>query len=169
MVTRTLKRKVKRPSAQPGNAARPAAAAKKSAGGKAARPARAAAVPAKAKPKQAEISRSGGGKVRVARAVQFQQCEGWEMIDVADGIAVHDGAFKCVHHLNHTAAIVFILCKQPISLNVLCSVFREEFGLKAAPKAELREIISQMEKTKLLRPVQPGRAKARAAREARKS
>jgi hypothetical protein len=47
-------------------------------------------------------------------------------------------------------------------------VFREEFGLKTAPKAELRKIIAQMEASGLLRTVQPGAAKAAGARPARK-
>jgi len=122
----------------------------------------------KSGPKQSKISRSAKGKAPVASAVRYRQVAGWEVVDVADGIAVHDGAFKSVHYLNHTAAIVFILCKQPIGLNVLCAVFREEFGLKAAPRAELKKIIAQMEGAGLLCTSPPDAGEAAGARPTRK-
>jgi hypothetical protein len=172
MAARTLKRSVKRRSAESVSAVLSATAAKKSADSKSARPARTALASSKtkpnSKPKQAKISGSARSKAPVSRTVLYCQSDGWDVIDVANGIAVHDSAFKSVHYLNHTAAIVFLLCKQPIGLDVLCAVFREEFGLKTAPKAEIRKIIAQMEVSGLLRTVQPGAVKADGAGPARK-
>lgn len=164
MAARTTKLNVKRRSAEARSAARPAKTPQKGAGGKSGRTALAPAASAKAKPKPAKIGRSTAGKSPVERTVQYRQAGGWEVIDVADGIAVHDGAFNSVHYLNHTAAIVFLLCAEPIGFDVLCTVFREEFGLKTAPRAELRKIIAQMEASGLLSAVNTGVAKAPGAR-----
>jgi hypothetical protein len=147
------KRSAKRLPPQPASAARSAKDKRKTAGaappGKTAAPG--ATVATKKKP--AKVNRPRAAKPARNGTVRYQQSDGWEVIDVADGIAVHDGAFKTVHYLNHTAAIVFLLCKQPLDLDVLCAVFREEFGLKRAPKTEIRGILAQMETSGLLQTV----------------
>jgi hypothetical protein len=153
MAARTVNRSAKRGSARrPGRSAG-IKAGKKATGGKALRPVRASdksKAPAKKAPAKT-TRRPAEGSTPGKPSTQYIQNKGWDVIDVADGIAVYDDKFGTVHYLNHTAAVVFLLCKQPVGLDVLCTVFQEEFGLKTAPKAELRKIIAEMQKTGLLR------------------
>lgn len=102
-------------------------------------------------------------------ATLYLQSAGWEIVDVVDGIALYDDKFKTVHYLNHTAAMVFLLCKRPVGLDVLSAVFQEEFSLKTAPKAELRKLLGEMQKTGLLRVAEPENAKAARVRPVRKT
>ena len=102
-------------------------------------------------------------------ATLYLQSAGWEIVDVVDGIALYDDKFKTVHYLNHTAAMVFLLCKRPVGLDVLSAVFQEEFSLKTAPKAELRKLLGEMQKTGLLRVAEPENVKAARVRPVRKT
>lgn len=110
-------------------------------------------------------SKSG---LAVKSSAQYVQGEGWEVVDVVDGIAVYDKEFKTVHYLNHTAAMVFLLCKRPVGFDVLSAVFQEEFELKTAPKAQLRKLVDEMQQTGLLREAGPEDVQATRARPARK-
>ena len=87
---------------------------------------------------------------RSVHATHFQQTQGWEVVDVVDGIAIYDDGFKSVHYLNHTAAIVFLLCKTPATMDMMCSVICEEFKLRTRPVKELKAILDQMIKAGLL-------------------
>ena len=87
---------------------------------------------------------------RPARSVFYQQSDGWTTIDVQDGVAVHDSQFAKVHYLNHTAAAVFLLCKEPISVELISTIMREEFKLKASPKKSVQSVNGEMLKSGLL-------------------
>lgn len=102
-------------------------------------------------------------------SARYVQGEGWEVVDVVDGIAVYDEKFKTVHYLNHTAAVVFLLCKSPVGFDVLSAVFQEEFELKTAPKAQLRKLLGEMQQTGLIREAGPEDVRATRARSVRKS
>lgn len=84
-------------------------------------------------------------------AVVLEQVEGWTVVDVTDGIAVHDSKFSGVHYLNHTAAAMYLLCSEPISLPVMSTILREEFGLSRDPESEIMNTIEQMIRIGLIR------------------
>ena len=97
-----------------------------------------------------------------SKDLSYCQTSGWEFADVVDGLAIYDSAFKTVHYLNHTAAAVFLLCKDPVGVDVMEAVLREEFQLKTAPSRELHDVLDQMVKAGLLRQLtqrQPSRSK----------
>lgn len=87
---------------------------------------------------------------RPARSISYQQSDGWTTIDVQDGVAVHDSQFEKVHYLNHTAAAIFFLCKEPISIELISTIMQEEFRLKASPKKSVQSVIGEMLKSGLL-------------------
>ena len=87
----------------------------------------------------------------VAGAIMLEQVDGWNVVDVADGIAVHDSSFTGVHYLNHTAAAMYLLCKEPISLLVMSTILREEFGLDRDPGSEIEKTVEEMIRIGLIR------------------
>ncbi len=86
-----------------------------------------------------------------AVAIMLEQVEGWAVVDVVDGIAVHDPHFKRVHYLNHTGAAIYLLCKEPISLSVIITILREEFGLDRDPGSEIQRTVEDMMRIGLIR------------------
>lgn len=83
--------------------------------------------------------------------VVLEQVPEWNVVDVAEGIAVHDSRFTRVHYLNHTAAAIYLLCKEPISFSTINTILREEFGLKRDPKTDILSTIEEMIRIGLIR------------------
>jgi hypothetical protein len=122
-------------------------------------PSRRAKTGAAPRPSSGKATGKGGGPPG-ENGRRYCQRAGWDVIDVADGIAVHDAAFKTVHYLNHSAAVVFLLCKEPMSLAVIAAIFREEFELDKEPLTELRRILAAMKTTGLIEVVKKDAAEA---------
>lgn len=95
-------------------------------------------------------ARSAGGEGKSA-AVVYEQVKGWNVVDVTDGIAVHDSQFSGVHYLNHTAAAIYLLCSEPISVQMMSTIMREEFGLTRDPESEVTTTLEQMIRIGLIR------------------
>jgi hypothetical protein len=100
--------------------------------------------------KSAGHAKAAAGKA-AAMAIMLEQVGGWTVVDVADGIAVHDSHFKGVHYLNHTAAAIYLLCKEPIGLSVVSTILREEFGLDRDPASEIERTVAEMMRIGLIR------------------
>lgn len=90
-------------------------------------------------------SRSGKGGAYIEQAGE------WQVIDVHDGVALHDPALKTVHYLNHIAAAVFLLSKQPIAISTVSAIIQEQYELDASPEAAIRKTVKEMIRAGLLR------------------
>lgn len=81
----------------------------------------------------------------------LEQAGEWQVIDTHDGVALHDPAFKTVHYLNHIAAAVFLLSKQPIAIATVSAIIQEQYELDASPEAAIRKTVNEMIRAGLLR------------------
>jgi hypothetical protein len=86
-----------------------------------------------------------------AESIYLEHVEGWSVEDVSDGIAVHDSTFSSVHHLNNTAAAIYLLCRDTISLSVILTILREEVGIIPDSNGEIVSVIEGMVRIGLLR------------------
>lgn len=102
---------------------------------------------------KSKVRQPGSKKVATTTKVTtplLMQAVGWHVMDVEDGIALHNSQFKSVHYLNHTAAAIYLLCKEHIDVTSLATILREEFGLKRSPEPEVQRIVDAMVQQGLL-------------------
>ncbi|WP_395661561.1 PqqD family protein [Aestuariivirga sp.] len=90
-------------------------------------------------------SRSGKGEAYIEQAGE------WQVIDIHDGIALHDTANTTMHYLNHIAAAVFLLCKQSIAITTVSAIIQEQYELDASPEAAIRKTVNEMMRVGLLK------------------
>jgi hypothetical protein len=83
--------------------------------------------------------------------VYIEQAGEWQVIDVHDGVTLHDPAFKTIHYLNHIAAAVFLLCKQSIDIATVSAIIQEQYELDASPEAAIRKTVNDMIRAGLLK------------------
>ena len=93
-------------------------------------------------------------------ASYIHQTPGLKIVEVSDGIAVHDSEFTTVHYLNHTAAAIFLLCGDPITPEKIWTVMKEEFDLNAGQQAEIKQAIADMKAAGIIQEVQPATKRA---------
>ncbi len=79
------------------------------------------------------------------------QSESWVMIEVPEGIAIHDEGFRNVHYLNSTAAAIYLLCEKPITQDALVKSITELFVLSPAEQPGIREFIGSLLKIQVLK------------------
>jgi hypothetical protein len=100
----------------------------------------------------------------VSGATFLQQVPGWIAVDVEDGIAVYASDFKTVHYFNHTAAAIFYLCKEPVSIGILSRIMQEEFNLKTSPEQAIHNTVQEMLRKGLVNVVREAKVKKVASR-----
>jgi len=68
-------------------------------------------------------------------------------------MAVHDEMFHKVHYLNHIAAAIFLLFKEPMSIETVITIVMEEYALESNPSTAMQSAIEEMLQAGLLRKV----------------
>jgi hypothetical protein len=101
-----------------------------------------------------ELRTRGVNKIRSGASALLQQTGGWQVVDIANGIAIHDAQFKSVHYLNHTAAAIFLLCQKPISEQDIVLILAEEFDLQPAQKGDIMQAVETMKRVGVIAELQ---------------
>jgi hypothetical protein len=74
----------------------------------------------------------------------YQCIEGLDVHEAEDGLVVFNPATDSVHHLNHTAGVIFELCSEPVSLDKLSKAVAELYELEQAPIEEIVTGLNQL-------------------------
>jgi hypothetical protein len=79
--------------------------------------------------------------------MHYLQADGLDAHEADDGLVVFNAATDSVHHLNHTAGVIFELCGNPLSLEQLTDLVGKLYGLEDSPaedvEAGLRQLIEE--------------------------
>ena len=67
----------------------------------------------------------------------YQCLEGLDVHEAEDGLVVFNPVTDSVHHLNHTAGVLFELCAEPVTLDKLSALVAELYELEQAPMEEI--------------------------------
>jgi lipopolysaccharide cholinephosphotransferase len=78
------------------------------------------------------------------RSPQLQQAEGLELHEIDDGLIVYQQDPPRVHHLNHTAALVFALCTGESTIDEIVGHMQLGYELPSAPVAEVNACIERL-------------------------
>ncbi len=77
----------------------------------------------------------------------FKPVEGLDVHETEDGLIVFNPATDRVHHLNHTAGAVFVLCDGKKTASQLAQAVGELFGLSEQPtegvSSALQELVGE--------------------------
>jgi coenzyme PQQ synthesis protein D (PqqD) len=74
-----------------------------------------------------------------ADQVHYVNAEGLDVHEADDGLVVFKAATDSVHHLNHTAGVIFELCRNTVSLQQLIKLVSELYGQTEEATAEAVE------------------------------
>jgi len=80
--------------------------------------------------------------------VRYVQTDGLDVHEADDGLVVFNAATDSVHHLNHTAGVIFELCANPVSLQQLVGLVGDLYALADQPPADavesgLRQLVDE--------------------------
>ena len=75
---------------------------------------------------------------------------GLDVNEVPDGLVIYDGDRDRVHYLNHTAALVFLLCTGDNSEDAIADHVGTAWGLDGPPGAETRTCLDDLRREGLL-------------------
>ncbi|MGF1503414.1 MAG: PqqD family protein [Paracoccaceae bacterium] len=81
--------------------------------------------------------------------------EQFELTQIDDGFIIYDATRDRVHHLNPTAALVFALADGESTTERISELVQAQFGLDAAPTAEVAEILARFSEERLVEAVKP--------------
>ena len=70
--------------------------------------------------------------------------------ETEDGLVIYEESDDKVHHLNHTAAVIFELCDGTRDEIAIADEVAELFGLSAPPLAETRSCLEELEREGLV-------------------
>lgn len=76
---------------------------------------------------------------------------GLDISETADGLVVYQAATDTVHHLNHTAAVVFGLCDGAKDVAAITSEVAALFSLDEPPVADVAGCIAELTELGLIR------------------
>ena len=71
------------------------------------------------------------------------QVDGLDLTPVDDGFIIYEKEGDRVHYLNHTAALVLLLCNGKTSVEEMIGMVQRQFELDEAPDHEVRDILVQ--------------------------
>jgi hypothetical protein len=71
------------------------------------------------------------------------QVDGLDLTPVDDGFIIYESAKNRVHYLNHTAALVLILCDGRNSEDDIRALLQRRFQLPAPPDQDVAQILAQ--------------------------
>lgn len=86
--------------------------------------------------------------------VYWKYAEDLELTPVDDGFIAYDDARDRVHHLNHEAALVFVLCNGQSTADDISHLIQEQFHLPQPPRQEVDEILARFVDEGLARALQ---------------
>lgn len=72
-----------------------------------------------------------------------KQVEGLDLTPVDDGFIIYQKEGDRVHYLNHTAALVIMLCDGNTSVEEMIGLVQRHFKMDEAPEREVRDILVQ--------------------------
>jgi hypothetical protein len=72
-----------------------------------------------------------------------KQVDGLDLTPVDDGFTIYESAKNRVHYLNHTAALVLILCDGRNSEDDIRALLQRRFQLPAPPDQDVAQILAQ--------------------------
>jgi hypothetical protein len=72
-----------------------------------------------------------------------KQVDGLDLTPVDDGFIIYETARDRVHYLNHTAALVLILCDGRNSEDEIRALLQRRFQLPAPPDQDVAQILAQ--------------------------
>lgn len=72
-----------------------------------------------------------------------KQIDGLDLTPVDDGFIIYQKEFDRVHYLNHTAALVIMLCDGATSVEEMIGLVQQHFEMDEAPEREVRDILVQ--------------------------
>ncbi len=80
-------------------------------------------------------------------STRYLRASGLEVHETKDGLIVFNPATDRVHHLNHTAGVIFEICEEPLSMAALADLMAQIFSLEEPPREAtetgLRQLIDQ--------------------------
>lgn len=80
-----------------------------------------------------------------------KQVDGVDIAPVNDGFIIYDAKKDRVHHLNHTAALVLLLCDGTTTAEELARLVQRQFDLDEAPIREVDALLVQFKDEGLIR------------------
>ena len=75
---------------------------------------------------------------------RFAPAEGLDVHETEDGLIVFNPATDRVHHLNHTAGAVFVLCDGAKDVAQITQAVAELFALPAPPTEEVKTALDEL-------------------------
>lgn len=84
---------------------------------------------------------------------KWKHAEDLDLTAVDDGFIAYDQARDRVHYLNHTAALVFVLCCGRITAEDMAGLVQVQFDLEEPPRDEVESILARFAEEGLAAPV----------------
>jgi LicD family protein len=81
---------------------------------------------------------------------QMRRADGLELHEIDDGLIVYQQDPPRVHHLNHTAALVFALCTGELTIDEIVGHVKRGYRLELAPVAEVNACVERLCKEQVL-------------------
>jgi hypothetical protein len=79
---------------------------------------------------------------------RFRAVEGVEYMPVPDGAIIYDEDGKLVHHLNPTAAVIYLVCDGTRTVRDIHELIRDAYGMEDTPN--LDEFFASLEQARLV-------------------
>jgi hypothetical protein len=81
---------------------------------------------------------------------RLRRALGLELHEIDDGVIIYQQDPPRVHHLNHTAALVFALSTGEVEIDEIVGHLQRGYGLESAPVAEVNACIERLCKERVL-------------------
>ncbi len=80
----------------------------------------------------------------------YEQVEGLDVHEADDGLILFNPETDCVHHLNSSAGVLFVLCDQPRSRESLINSFNALYGLDNSSDDSIQTTLDQLTQQRVL-------------------